>query len=263
MSIHPTAIVHPGAQIGEEVEVGPYCIIQDNVVIGDGCRLESHVVLKPYTILGTGNRLYPGVVLGGEPQDKKWRGQPSKLIIGNDNVIRECATIHRASLEGGATVVGDGNYFMAYSHVGHDATVGHETMIASYVGISGFSIVEDHVTFGGLVGVHQYVRVGKIAMVGGQSKIVQDVAPFMIADGRATDIRGINTVGLERCGVSAASRRALKQAYVLLYRSDLGTTEALARIAQEVEMTPEVQYLVDFIKAMQTGRVGRQLDQRK
>ncbi|MFQ6131465.1 MAG: acyl-ACP--UDP-N-acetylglucosamine O-acyltransferase [Armatimonadota bacterium] len=262
MSIHPTAIVHPGAQIGEEVEIGPYCIIHDDVAIGDGCRLESHVVVKPYTYLGTGNHLFPGVVLGGEPQDKKWQGQPSKLTIGNDNVIRECATIHRASLEDAATVVGHRNYFMAYSHIGHDATVGNDTMIASYVGISGFSIVEDYVTFGGIVGVHQYVRVGKIAMVGGQSKIVQDVPPFMIADGRATDIRGTNVVGLERAGVSAESRRALKRAHVLLHRSNLNITDALARVEQEVEPTPEVQYLIDFLKATQEGRLGRQLDKR-
>jgi UDP-N-acetylglucosamine acyltransferase len=262
MSIHPTAIVDPTAQIGDDVEIGPYCVIHSDTIVGDGCRLESHVVLKPYTHLGRGNHLYPGVVLGGEPQDKKWQGERSYLVLGEANVVREGATIHRATTPEGRTLIGDRNYFMAYSHIGHDATVGDETMIASYVGISGFCIVEDLVTFGGIVGVHQYVRVGKMAMVGGQSKIVQDVPPFMIADGRATDIRGINTVGLRRGGVSAESRRALKQAYMLLWRSDLNTSNAIARIRQEVEPTPEVVYLLDFLEKVEEGQMGRQLDQR-
>ncbi len=262
MSTHPTAIIDPSAELGQDVEIGPYCVVHHDVIIGDRCRLESHVVVKPYTQLGRGNHLYPAVVLGGEPQDKKWGGETSYLVIGDENVVREGATIHRATVAGGKTVVGDRNYFMAYSHIGHDATVGNETMIASYVGISGFCVVEDYATFGGIVGVHQYVRVGKMSMVGGQSKIVQDVPPFMIADGRATDIRGTNTVGLRRGGVSAESRRALKQAYVLLWRSGLNTSDAIARIRQEVELTTEVQYLIDFLAKVEEGQKGRQLERR-
>jgi UDP-N-acetylglucosamine acyltransferase len=262
MSIHPTAIIDPGAEIAKDVAIGPYVVVADDVEIGDGCILESHCVIKPHVRIGRRNRIYPGVVLGGEPQDRKWRGEPSELVIGDDNTIREGVTIHRATGEGQRTVVGDNSMFMAYCHVGHNAVVGNDAMIASYVGIAGFCHVEDYVVIGGIVGVHQYVTVGKMAMIGGQSKVEQDVPPFMMSYGKASELHGLNLVGLRRRGVSAESRAALSRAYRLLYRAGLNTTDALARIRAEVDWTDEVRYLVEFMERVAQGAKGRQLSPR-
>ncbi|MFQ6096366.1 MAG: acyl-ACP--UDP-N-acetylglucosamine O-acyltransferase [Armatimonadota bacterium] len=260
MSIHPTAIVDPGAEIGEDVEIGPYAVVHADVTIGDGCILEAHSVIKPHTRMGKRNHIYPGVVLGGEPQDRKWSGEVSELVIGDDNAIREVVTIHRATGEGQRTVIGDNCMFMAYSHVGHNAIVGNDVMVASYVGVSGFCRIEDYVVIGGIVGIHQYVTVGKMAMIGGQSKVEQDVPPFMMSAGKAAELHGLNVVGLRRRGVPPESRAALRRAYRLLYRSGLNTTDALEKIKEEVEMTDEVRYLVEFMERVSRGSKGRQLN---
>ena len=262
MAIHELAIVDPSAEIGADVAIGPYAIVEGNTTIGDGCVIESHAVIRSWTTLGKRCQVHPQAVLGGVPQDKKFHGEVSKLVIGDDNIIRESASIHRATGEGAASTMGNDNIFMAHCHIGHNCVVGDRTMISTYVGIAGFSEIEDDVVIGGQVGVHQYVRIGKLAMLAGHSAIRRDVPPFMMAEGEATSIVGINTVGLKRHGVAPESREALRRAYKILFRSELNTSEALDRIVAEVPQTPEVAYLVDFVRRTARGRAGRQLEPR-
>lgn len=260
MAIHETAILSPDAELGVDVEVGPYCVIGPGVRVGDRCVLGAHVVIERGTSLGDECRVMSGAVLGGEPQDSKYHGEETFLRIGARNTIREGVTIHRATGEGAATEVGNENMVMAYAHIGHNARVGNNVTIASYVGLSGHVQVEDRVVFGGFVGVHQFVRVGKLTMVGGMSRVVQDVPPFMLVQGEPLRPHGLNVVGLRRSGASAAVREQLKQAYRLLYRSQLNLHQALERVQAEVPTSPELEYLLDFLRSIEQGRQGRQLD---
>jgi UDP-N-acetylglucosamine acyltransferase len=255
--IHPTAIVAPEAQLGEGVEVGPYSIIGPHVGIGDGTVLGPHVFLQGRTTIGRDCQLSYGVVLGGEPQDDKYQGEPTEVIIGDRNRIREYVTIHRATGEGQATRVGSDNLLMAYSHLGHNCEVGNSVMLASYAGMSGHTIIEDRVVIGGMVGSHQKVRVGTLAMVSGYSKLVADVPPYMVADGRPARVYGLNVVGLRRAGFSPAVRRSLQIAYKLLYRSNLNLSQALERWPSEVPDGEEVRYLFSFLERMRTASACR------
>ena len=258
--IHPTAIIHPTAQIAEDAEVGPYTVIGEEVKVGTGARIHMHVVIEPYTHIGANCEIWPGTVLGGTPQDRKFKGEKSYLIIGDDNIIRECVTIHRAAGPGEETRIGDNNLLMAYSHIGHNCTVGSGITMANMVGVSGHATIEDRVTIGGFVGIHQFVRVGKLAMIGGYSKVVQDVPPFMIADGRPCKVLDINVRGLRRALVSASSRTDLRQAYKLLYRSNMNVTQALEEIHEELAPSAERDYLLEFMRNIPDGYGGRQQD---
>lgn len=260
--LHPTAEIHPDAQLGKAVEVGPFCVIGPDVVIGDNTRLESHVVVKRFTTLGAGCLVMSGAVLGGEPQDHKFKGERSFLRIGDNNVIREYVTLHRATGEECATEIGDNNTFMAYCHIGHNCVIGSHITMANTVGVSGHVIVEDRTVFGGMVGVHQFVRIGKMAMIGGMSKIVQDIPPFMMADGHPAQVVDLNVIGCRRGGITARVRGGLKQAYKLLYRSNFNVSQAIEAIEAEVEPSPEREYLLEFIKNVRFGFGGRQLDTR-
>lgn len=258
--IHPTAIIDPSAHIGDLVEIGAYTVIGPECVIGDGTVLGPHVVLEEYTTLGKECQVRAGAVLGGPPQDRKFKGEKSFVRIGDNNLIREYVTIHRATGEGQETRIGNDNQMMAYVHVGHNCDIGSHTTIASYVGLSGHITVEDFVVFGGMVGVHQFVRVGKLAMLGGYSKVVQDVPPFMLADGRPADVLELNVRGLRRAGLGPAIRASLRHAYKLLYRSNLNVSQALEVIEEEIEPNPDLEYLVEFIKKIHDGSSGRQDD---
>jgi len=257
--IHPTAIVHHTAELGENVRIGPYSVIGAETRIGDGSRIESNVVIEPWVQIGRNCHIMSGAVLGGVPQDHKFAGERSYLIIGDNNIIREFVTIHRASGEDKATVLGNDNMIMAYCHIGHNCSIGSGVTMANMVGISGHAVVEDKVVFGGLVGVHQMVRIGKLAMVGGFSKVVQDIPPFMLADGRPMKVYGLNTIGLRRNGVPPKVREGLKQAYKLLYRSCLNVSQALEMIENEIEPSAELDYLLQFIRNVRFGFGGRQL----
>ncbi|MCL6519137.1 MAG: acyl-ACP--UDP-N-acetylglucosamine O-acyltransferase [Armatimonadetes bacterium] len=261
-AIHETAIVHPDAELGVGVQVGPYCVIGPNTVIGDGTIIESHVVIEPWTTIGANCRICTGVVLGGEPQDHKFKGERSFLKIGDRNIIREYVTIHRATGEDNATVVGNDNMLMAYCHIGHNCNIGSGIMMANTVGISGHVVIEDKAVFGGMAGVHQYVRIGKLAMIGGHSKIVQDVPPFMMADGRPARVCELNVIGLRRSGVPPKVRAELRQAYKLLYRSNLNLSQAIETIVADIEPSPERDYLLDFVRNIKFGFAGRQLEHR-
>jgi UDP-N-acetylglucosamine acyltransferase len=197
-------------------------------------------------------------VLGHEPQDAKFKGEVSFLKIGDNNILREMITIHRATGEGEATVIGNDNMLMAYVHLGHNCVIGSHNTISNSTGVSGHVTIEDRCVVGGFVGIHQYVHVGKMAMVGGLSKVVQDVPPFCIMDGRPAKIHGLNTRGLRRNGVSVEVRNEIGTAFKLLYRSGLNTTQALERVAEEIPDSETLEYLTSFIERVREGRLGRQ-----
>lgn len=258
--IHPTALVDPAASLDGDVVVGPFCIIGAEVQVGRGTRLEAGVHLYPGTTLGQECRVFAGAKLGGPPQDLKYKGEKSFLIIGDRNTIREEVTIHRATGEGVATRIGNDNMLMAYCHVGHNCELGNHISMANQSGISGHVIIEDRVVISGMVGVHQYVRIGRLTIVGGFSKVVQDIPPFMMSDGRPAEIVGLNVIGLRRAGTSPSVRSGLKQAFKLIYRSGLNLSQAIETVETEVDPSPERDYLLSFINLIRGGHNGRAMD---
>jgi UDP-N-acetylglucosamine acyltransferase len=251
MKIHPTAIISPRAEIASDARIGPYVVIEDDVVIGAGCEIASHAVIKQFTALGRGNRVFEHAVVGGLPQDVKFKGEKSRLVIGDDNLIREGATLHRASGEGEATIIGSRNFLMIGCHVAHNCVIGDDNIFANEVALAGHIMVEDHVFLSNNVGCHQFVRMGRYAMVGGKSKIVQDVLPFFITDGNPPRVRGVNSVGLMRAGFSTEERRALKKAYQILFRNGLALEDALGEMAELDDAN--VAHLVSFIRGSRRG----------
>ena len=251
MDIHPTAVVSPRARIGANVRVGPYAVIEEDVTVGEGCEIASHVVIKRFTTLGCRNRVYEHAVLGGLPQDVKFRDEESRLVVGDDNLIREGSTLHRASGEGCETRVGSRNFMMIGTHVAHNCLIGNDNIFANGVALAGHITVEDHVFLSNNVGCHQFVRLGRYAMVGGKSKIVQDVLPFFTTDGNPPRVRGLNSVGLRRAGFDAPSRQALKNAYQLLFRRGLSLEDALTEMGQLRD--ENVDHLIGFIRESRRG----------
>jgi UDP-N-acetylglucosamine acyltransferase len=251
MDIHKTALVHPAARLASNVRIGPYAVIEEHVEIGAGCEIGAHAVIKKFTSLGARNRIYEHAVLGGEPQDVKFKNEDSFLQIGDDNLIREFCTLHRASGENATTRIGSRNFFMIGVHIAHNCEVGDDNIFANEVALAGHITVEDHVFLSNNVGAHQFVRMGRYAMVGGKSKIVQDVLPFFTTDGNPPRVRGMNTIGLRRAGFSAEARQALKRAYQLLFRSNLPTSEALVQLEQIDD--ENVSHLVRFIRGSKRG----------
>lgn len=258
--IHSTAIVDPSAQIGENVSVGPFAVVGPNCVVGANTELGPHVVLEEFTSVGRDCQVRAGAVLGGPPQDAKFKGERSYLRVGDRNLIREYVTLHRATGEDQETVVGDDNLILAYSHAGHNSRIGSNVLIANNVEMGGHVTIEDGAILGGLVGVHQFARIGRLALVGAFSKVVQDVPPFMLADGRPTDVLDLNARGLRRAGFKPASRAALRRAYKLLYRANLNVSQALEAIAADLAPDPELAYLVAFMQRIKGGASGRQDD---
>jgi UDP-N-acetylglucosamine acyltransferase len=251
MSIHPTAVISPRAEIASDAAVGPYVVIEDDCFIGEGCEIASHVVIKQFTTLGRRNRVFEYAVLGGEPQDVKFEGERSHLIIGDDNLIREGVTLHRASGEGEETLIGSRNFLMIGVHVAHNCVIGDDNIFANEVALAGHIRVEDHAFLSNNVGCHQFIRIGRYAMVGGKSKIVQDVLPFFTTDGNPARVRGLNTIGLRRAGFSNEERRALKEAYRILFRAQLALEDALAEMMKLDDAN--VQHLVSFIRNSKRG----------
>lgn len=251
--IHPTAIVHPKARIGTDCQIGPYCVIGEQVVLGDRCRLHSHVVLDGCISLGCDNEIYPFASLGMKTQDLKWKGGVTRVEIGDRNVFREYVTVHSATSDGDATRVGSDNHFLANTHLAHDVQVGNRVIMSNLATLAGHVIVEDHAIIAGLAAVHQFCRIGRYAMVGGCSKLVQDVAPYMMADGNPAETRFINKVGLERAGFSAETIGNLTKAYKTVFRSGLTLDNALSRLETELPSTPELRELIEFIRGSQRG----------
>jgi UDP-N-acetylglucosamine acyltransferase len=251
--IHPTAIVHPNAQIGSGCEIGPYCVIGENVALGDGCKLHSHVVIDGHTKLGRENEIFPFASIGLKTQDLKWKGGVTRTEIGDGNTFREYVTIHSATGDGEVTRVGSHNTILAYCHIAHNCTLGDRIIMSNVATLAGHVTVEDHAVIGGLAAVHQFSRVGKMSMIGGCSKIVQDVPPFMIVDGNPGETRTINKVGMERHGVSEEAQNALRQAYKILFREGLTIPNALVKIEQELPKLPEVLHLLNFVRTSERG----------
>lgn len=251
--IHPTAVVDPGATLGEGLEIGPYCVVGAGVYLGDRCKLQSHVVIQGPTQIGADNEFYAFACIGQRSQDLKYVSEPTYLTIGDGNTFREFVTVHRATAPHGVTKVGHRGNFLSYSHIAHDCTVGDDVVFSNNGTLAGHVEVEDRATIGGLTAVHQFCRVGRLAITGGCSKIVQDVPPFMMADGNPGNIRHINQVGLERAGVEKTTIRAIKDAFRILYRSNLNTGQALERMRAELGQVPEVMQLVDFVASSKRG----------
>ena len=256
MSIHPTATIHPKAELGHDVDIGPYAVVGEHVRLGDGTRIGPHAVIDGWTAIGQHCDIGVGAVLGGEPQDLKYRGQRSFLRIGNHSCIREYVTIHRSAEEDGATRIGSHAFLMAYTHVAHDCRLGDHVIMVNYAGLSGYVEVEDHAFISGHNAVHQFVRIGFLAMVSGASRVVKDIPPFMIAEGNPTRIRGLNVVGMRRLGLAPQVRAELRQAYRLLYRSGLNISQALERLRQTGTPGNEVERLIAFVEAAKRGICG-------
>ncbi len=253
MSVHPTASVHPKAELGERVYIGPYAVIGEHASIGAGTSVGPHVVLEGWITLGEACEIGAGAVLGGAPQDLKYRGQRSFLRIGDHTRIGEYVTIHRSAEEDGVTVVGAHNFLMAYTHVAHDCKLGDHVVMVNYAGLSGHVEVEDRAFISGHNAVHQFVRIGYLAFVSGSSRVVKDIPPFMLAEGNPTRIRGLNVVGMRRAALEPTARAELHRAFRLLYRSSLNTSQGIQRIRQEGLTSGEVQRLVTFIEGSKRG----------
>ena len=255
MSIHSTAIVAPGAVIPASCKVGPYSTIGSDVQLGEHCELVSHVVLDGRLKAGTRNRFFSFACVGVAPQDLKYRGEPTGVTLGDDNVIRECVTVSRGTAGGGGTTrIGSGCLIMAYSHIGHDSVIGDGVILANSATLAGHVVVEDYATVGALNQIHQFCRIGKYAYTGGGTTVTQDVLPYSLTSAkRETRAFGINKVGLERRGFDHDRLRAIQYAYRLLQTARLNTTQAIARLKEEGIATEDVAYLVEFIESSERG----------
>ncbi len=253
VDIHPTAVVSPRAELGEGVSVGPYSVIEADVTIGEGTQVGAHVLIGRFTRIGKNNRIYTGAVIGSESQDLKYKGEDSFVEIGDENIFREYVTVNRATAPGGKTVIGNHNAILAYCHVAHDCILGSHITISNVTTLAGHVQVEDHAGLGGYVGVHQFVKIGRLAYVGGWSKVVKDVPPFIRVSGSPLKVFGLNSVGLERRDISPEARRSLRRAYTLIFRSDYNVSQAIEAVEQEVETAPEVLSLLDFLRRSERG----------
>ena len=252
--IHPTAIVDPQANLDTEVEVGAYSIIGADVKIGKGSKIHSHVVIQGRTILGEANVIFPFATVGSAPQDLKYKGEPSELIIGNRNIIREYVSLNPGTSGGGmVTRVGDQNLLMMYCHIAHDCIVGNRNVIANGATLGGHVTIEDFVILGGLVGVHQFVRIGTGAILGAGSMVSKDVPPYCNATGDRAKLHGLNVEGLKRRGFDKPVIDAIRKAYRICFQSKLKTGDALAKIRHELPSIPEVERFVSFIATSQRG----------
>ena len=251
--IHPTAIIHPKAKIGKGCEVGPYCVIGEHVALGEKCKLHSHVVIDGHTTLGKENEIFPFASIGLKTQDLKWKGGVTRTEIGDGNTFREYVTIHSATGDGEVTRVGLHNTILAYCHVAHNCALGSRIIMSNVATLAGHVTVEDHAVIGGLAAVHQFCRIGKMSMIGGCSKVVQDVPPFMMADGNPAETRTVNKTGMERNGVSEEAQSALRQAYKILFREGLTVSNGIAKVEKELPSLPEVLHLIQFVRASERG----------
>ncbi len=250
--IAPTARVDPGAVIGSGVEIGEFAVVERDVVIGEGCRLEPYVYVKRWTTLGARNQISACTVLGTDPLDKNFRGGRSYLRIGDDNIIREHYTISRGTQPESETIIGNGNYIMTSGHIAHNAKIGDNTVICSCALVAGYVEVEDQAFISGGVGIHQYSKIGRLAMIAGITRVNSDVPPFFMVAGHNVVAKGLNLKGLERAGFSREDIKALKCAYRILYRSGLKLADALERIETEVP-TEHTRHLVTFIRSSKRG----------
>jgi len=253
--IHPTAVVDPKAELDQGVEIGPYSIVGHDVSIGEGTRVGPHVVIREGTIIGKRCRIFQFSSIGEAPQAVAYKGERTALIIGDDNVIRECVTLHRGTIKGGGkTVIGDRNFFMAYSHVAHDCQIGNQVVLANGATLAGHILIEDYAVIGGLAAVHQFCRIGEHAFVSGVTGVVLDIPPYMLAAGSRAKLFGLNTVGLKRQKFREETIRALKTAYRIIFRTGLTREKAIKAVEEsEISRLPEVEHLLRFIQQTKRG----------
>jgi UDP-N-acetylglucosamine acyltransferase len=252
--VHPTAIVDPRAELDSAVEVGPYCLVGAGVKIGKGTQIHSHAVIQGRTSLGEGNVVFPFATIGSAPQDLKYKGEPSELLIGNRNTIREYVSLNPGTTGGGmVTRVGDQNLLMMYCHIAHDCIVGDHNVIANSATLGGHVVIEDFVIVGGLVGIHQFVRIGTSAILGAGSMVSKDVPPYCNATGDRAKLHGLNIEGLKRRGFDKSVIEAIRKAYRIAFRSRLKIDDAVKKIRHEIVSIPEVERFVSFIASSQRG----------
>jgi UDP-N-acetylglucosamine acyltransferase len=259
-TIHPTAVVDPGAELADGVEVGPYAVIGPQVRVGAGSRIGPHVVIDGRVRIGRDNRIFPGACIGLEPQDLKYTGDPTEVVIGDGNTIRECVTINRATTDSQQTRIGDGNLLMAYSHLGHNCELGDRIVIANGVAVAGHVVIGDRAVIGGVLGIHQFVQIGTLAMVGGMSRIERDVPPFTLVEGHPSRVRALNKIGLRRSGLmeldDGRQYEDLRRAWQHLYRRGLTLAEALRQLRAE-SLTAAAETLVAFLEgSLEPSRRG-------
>jgi len=254
--IHPTAAIHPGAKLHPTVQVAPYAVIGEHAAIGAGTTIGPHVTIDGWTEIGESNQIFPGAAIGLEPQDLKYDGSVSLVKIGNYNRIREYVTINRATHADEMTIIGNGNLLMAYVHVAHNCAIADEVVIANSVSLAGHVTIESRAVIGGMLGIHQFVHIGRMAMVGGMSRIDRDVPPYMLVEGNPSRVRSLNLVGLKRAGLTSSELELLKKAFRIIYRSDLTLRQAL----EQLELLPDnalLQHLRQFMRSSLTeGRRG-------
>src|SRR5947207_4349399 len=251
--IHPTAIVDAKVEIGAGTIIGPYCIIGAEVVLGSNCWLQHHVTIAGPMRAVAGNKFYAYCSIGQQTQDMKYAGEPTYLEIGDENTFREFVTVNRSTTSAGKTRIGSRGNFLAYSHIGHDCTVGNEVVFSNNGTLAGHVQVGDNAVIGGLTAVHQFCRIGRFAITGGCSKIVQDVPPFMIADGNPAEIRGVNLIGLERKNFPTETVKLIKEAFRLIYRSKYNRQQEIEAIRRELPQTEEIAQMLEFIQKSERG----------
>jgi len=252
-NLESTAQISPRAQLAEDVEVGHYAIIGPEVKIASGTRVGEHCLITGNTTIGKNCRIFTGAVIGSIPQDLKYRGEKTKIIIGDNNVIREYVTINLGTQASGKTVIGDNNLIMAYAHIAHDCVIGNHVILANVGTLAGHIVIEDQAILGGLTAVHQFVRIGALSIVGGCSKVIQDIPPYSMCDGHPARVRSLNKVGLQRAGVAKEAKASLKHAFTILFSSGLSVGHALKLVEAEAPAIPEITHLVNFIKNSQRG----------
>ena len=253
MLIHPTAIISPKAKLAASVSVGPYSVISDNVIIGPDTKIGAHCVLEGNTTIGLNCEIFTGAVIGSRPQDLKFKGETVYLEIGNNNIIREYCTLNPGTGEGAKTIVGDNNLLMAYSHVAHDCRVGNGCVLANNSTLAGHVTIEDKAVIGGIVAIHQFVRVGMLSITGGCSKVVQDIPPYSTCDGHPARVYGLNLIGLRRKGVTHDSIKQIDQAFKVIFNSGLSAKHAVEKLEQEAVKSEEIAYLINFVKTSERG----------
>jgi UDP-N-acetylglucosamine acyltransferase len=251
-SVHRSAVVHKKAKIGAGCEIGPYCVIGEHVTLGPKCKLHSHVVIDGHTKLGKVNEVFPFTSIGLKTQDLKWKGGITRTEIGDHNTLREYVSIHSATGDGEVTRIGSHNHILAYSHIAHNCILGDHIILSNAATLGGHVTVEDYARIS-ICAIHQFCRIGRMAMVGGCSKVVQDVPPYMLADGNPAETRTINKVAMERLGVSEEAQSALRAAYKILFREGLTVSNALVKIEKKLPPLPEILHLVKFIRASERG----------
>ena len=253
MQMHPSSIVSKKAKLADDISVGPHAIIGDNVAIGAGTKVGASCVIEGNTSIGKSCEIFTGAIIGSRPQDLKFKGEKSFLEIGDNNIIREYCTFNPGTGEEGKTIAGNNNLFMAYAHIAHDCIVGNDCVIANNGTLAGHVTVEDRAVVGGLVAIHQFVRVGTFSIIGGCSKVVQDIPPYSTCDGHPARVYGLNLIGLRRSTITKESIEQLKHAFNILFNSGLSIKHALKKLEKEIKSSNEVSYLINFIKNSKRG----------